>query len=191
VTEIPDRQEVDITVLLRASREGDGDALDRLIEAICPSLCAMARGQISKERSGHTLDATALAHETLIRLFLRNSIPEAKDRHHLLATAAQQMRRILIDHARARLTARRDAAGAPAPGPAPHDLEQVLLLDRLLDELGRHDPRAARTVELRFFAGLSAEEIAAETGTTRRTVQRDWEFARAWLHAALVQDDAV
>lgn len=181
----PQPENGNITVLLEASRQGDADALDRLIELLYPMLRLMARGHLTRERAGHTLDATALAHEAVLRLFFRGDMPELRDRRHLLAAAGQQMRFILIDHARARLAARRDATGAPLPEHSAADLETILLFDRLLHDLAEQDPRAAQTVELRFFAGFSLEEIAAQTGLTRRTVQRDWEFARAWLQAAL------
>jgi RNA polymerase sigma factor (TIGR02999 family) len=163
--------------------------LDRLLEAVYPAIRAIAGNLLRNERSGHTLGATALAHEAIIRLFLHGSA-SVHDRHELTAAAGRQMRRLLIDHARRRLALRRGSGAElmelsgrePA---AEVDLETWLLLDKLLDQLRTIDPRAAEIVELRFFAGLSREEIGQRLKINVRTVQRDWESARAWLLAGL------
>ncbi len=179
----------EITRLLDSARGGEADALDRLLEAVYPMLRAIAGNLMREERSGHTLGATALAHEAIIRLFLHGSA-DVHDRHELAAAAGRQMRRLLIDHARRRLALRRGGGAglielSGQERAAEVDLETWLLLDRLLGQLRTIDPRAAEIVELRFFAGLSREEIAERLKINVRTVQRDWESARAWLLAGL------
>lgn len=184
-----DRERGEITRLLESTRRGDPDALDRLLEAIYPSLRSVAGNLMRGERQGHTLEPTALAHEAIIRMFLRSEAT-FRDRADLIAAAGRQMRRLLVDHARRRLAGRR-GGGAETAGctgfeeAATEDLETWLLFDNLLDELKSFDPRAAEIVELRFFCGLSREEIAERLGITVRTVQRDWEAARAWLLSAI------
>lgn len=179
----------EITVLLHATRQGSAGALDRLLALVYPQLRLLAGHLLRTERSNHTLQPTALVHEAVVKLFLRDS-PDMRDRTHLMALAGRQMRRILIDHARARLSARRGAGEDLVPlsdssQTVPVDLDLILTLDDMLEQLRQEDQRAAQIVELRFFAGFSMEEIAAELGVTARTVQRDWEFARAWLYSAL------
>lgn len=179
----------EITRLLDSARCGQPDALDRLIEAIYPALRSIAGNLMRDERNNHTLGATALAHEAIIRLFL-NREAGFHDRHELTAAAGRQMRRLLIDHARRRLARRRGNGFEPvelsgAERAADEDLETWLLLEGLLDQLRSIDPRAAEIVELRFFGGLSREEIAERMKINVRTVQRDWDTARAWLLASM------
>jgi len=179
----------EITQLLNAARVGQADALDRLLALVYPALRGMAAHLLASERPGHTLQPTALVHEALIRIFLRQDV-RIQDRAHMMILAGRQMRRVLVDHARARLAARRGngaerveftaETGAHTP-----DLESLIILDDLLNHLKNSDPRAYRIVELRFFSGLTREEVAEYLGITVRTVQRDWEAARAWLIAAL------
>lgn len=154
-------------------------------------LRAIAARQMLQEQPGHTLQATALVHEVYARLAeagVRWSGPGA-----FYHAAAEAMRRILIDHARARATAKRgggrravdidgvlDLAAADAP-------EQVVALDGAISRLEGEDPRAAEVVRLRFYAGLTVDQTAAALGQSRRTVLRDWEFARAWLAEDLEQ----
>lgn len=175
----------EITALLGDVRAGKRDALDRLLDAVYPAIRTIAAHLLRSEPQDITLQSTDLAHEALLRLFLEQDV-EMKDRSHLIALAGRQMRRILIEQARARLAQRR-GAGAPHgelpveiddPG---QDMTSLVELDDLLEQLAAADARAAEVVELRFFAGLSREEVAARLGVTVRTVQRDWEFARAWL----------
>jgi len=182
----------EITRLLRSARGGEADALDRLLEVVYPTIRAIAGNLMQDERKGHTLGATALAHEAIIRLFLHGGA-RVHDRHELTAAAGRQMRRLLIDHARKRLALRRGCGAdllelSGQERAAEVDLETWLLLDKLLDQLRSIDPRAAEIVELRFFAGLSREEIAKRLKINVRTVQRDWESARAWLLAGLERD---
>lgn len=179
----------EITRLLDSARGGEPDALDRLLEAVYPALRAIAGNLLRGERSAQTLSATALAHEAIIRLFLHGGA-SVSDRNELTAAAGRQMRRLLIDHARRRLALRRGCGAELVQLSGQEraeevDLETWLLLDRMLDQLRSVDPRAAEVVELRFFAGLSREEIAARLKINVRTVQRDWESARAWLLAGL------
>lgn len=179
----------EITRLLDSTRRGEADALDRLLEAIYPSMRAIAGNLMRAEREDHTLEPTALAHEAIIRLFLRQDA-NFHDRGDVAAAAGREMRRLLIDHARRRLAKRRgggaettEYSGFEAAAHA--DLETWLTLDRLLEQLKLMDPRAFEIVELRFFSGLSREEVAGRLGINVRTVQRDWETARAWLLSAI------
>jgi RNA polymerase sigma-70 factor (ECF subfamily) len=179
----------EITVLLQATRGGNAGALDRLLSLVYPQLRALAAHLLRTERANHTLQPTALVNEAVVKLFLRDG-PDMRDHAHLMALAGRQMRRILIDFARARLSARRGDGEESldlheASGSVLHDLDTILTLDTMLEQLRREDPRAAEIVELRFYAGFSVEEIAMQLGITTRTVQRDWEFARAWLYDAL------
>ncbi len=183
----------EVTSLLRASREGHLDALDRLLTLLYPNLRHMAAGLLDRESHAFTLQPTSLLHEALLRLFFQGRPPEAKDRAHLMAIAGRQMRCVLIDHARARLRQCRGSGaqavaedGAGTTLPDPRDLEALLMLEDLLEELAQADPRAAEVFELSFFAGLQREEVAQRLGVHVRTVQRDWDFARAWLQEALL-----
>jgi RNA polymerase sigma factor (TIGR02999 family) len=157
-------------------------------------LRAIAHSRMQKERPGQTLQSTELVHEAYLRL----SHGEAawQNRGHFFAAAAEAMRRILIERARARGRVKRggDEAGK-APRKVPLDLPQVaeladdrdpeavLVLDRAIERLAQHDDRAAQVVKLRFYAGLSVDEVAEALGTSKRTVLRDWEFARVWLYS--------
>lgn len=179
----------EITRLLESTRRGEPDSLDRLLEAVYPWLRSIAGNLMRGERQGHTLEPTALVHEAIIRMFLRQEA-QYRDRSDLAAAAGRQMRRLLIDHARRRLAERRGGGAGTAEytgfeKASSADLETWLLLDSLLDQLKSFDPRAAEIVELRFFCGLSREEIAGRLNINVRTVQRDWEAARAWLLSAV------
>ncbi|MEM1177978.1 MAG: ECF-type sigma factor [Acidobacteriota bacterium] len=183
----------DATQFLRQWRGGDDGALDRLAPLVYASLRERAEGYLRRERQGHTLQATDLVHEVFLRLV--DADVSWQDRAHFLAVAAGSMRRILVDHARAR---RRDKRGgeqsavhltgdrfvAGRRGPPEEDL---LALDAALDELAGHDPAKARIVELSFFGGLTVREIAEAVGGSKSGVQRDLAFARAWLHRRLSQ----
>lgn len=175
----------EITALLSDVRKGRRDALDRLLDAVYPAIRTIATHLLRFEPQDITLQSTDLAHEALLRLFLEQDV-EMRDRSHLIALAGRQMRRILVEQARARLAQRRGAGAPHAELPAEiddpgQDMTSLVELDDLLEQLAGADARAAEVVELRFFAGLSREEVAARLGVTVRTVQRDWEFARAWL----------
>lgn len=178
----------DVTLLLTAWRDGDPEALDRLIPLVYDELRRLAGRFLDGERHDHTLQPTALVHEAFLRL-AGGSVPRWQDRVHFFAVAAQVMRRLLVDHARARRSAKRGGSVRRLPleaaleigGPAAADPELLLLLDEALVELAAHDPRKARIIELRFFGGLTLEETAEVTGVATSTVILEARLARAWL----------
>lgn len=178
----------EVTELLRAWKGGDDEALERLIPEVYRELRGIAARQLQGERGGHTLQPTALVHEAFLKLQGLRAI-EWHDRAHFFAFSSRIMRRILVDHARGRLAAKR---GAELPhveltegwdGVAPPALSaaELIDLDRALDRLAAEEPRLAQLVEVRFFGGLTVEEAAAVLDCSPRTVKRDWAFARAWL----------
>lgn len=187
----------DLTELIRLAGAGEAGARDRLFEALYSDLRRLAAVRMQFERSSHTLSATALVHEAYLRLFgSLQSSASYQDSGHFFAAASQAMRRILVDHARARKAEKRggalgpglgieDAAGLPAQNSqADHD-EQLLALDEALTALRQMSPRQCQVVELRYFGGLTEQQVADALQVTRRTVNRDWRMARAWLHARL------
>lgn len=176
-----------ITALLREVNAGDPEAMTRLVERVYGELRNLARIQMKREPSGHTLQATALVHETYVRL-LATENPNWSNRAHFFGAAAEAMRRVLVDHARARKSKKRNPESfGPPDFPALSTGREVdyLALDEALTSLERFDERRCRIVKLRFFAGCSIEEIAALLGVSDRTVKRDWNFARAWLQREL------
>ena len=169
--------------------EGDRKALDRLVPLVYSELKRRAGAQLARERGSHTLQPTALVHEAFLRLVDQRSA-QWQNRAQFFGVAAQLMRRILVDHARARAAAKRggdavrisfDDAGEAAVSPE----TDVLLLNQALERLAALDGRQARVVELRYFAGLTVEEVAAVLGVSQITVKRDWTMARAWLYREL------
>ena len=150
----------------------------------------LARAQLRRERDGHTLDSVALVHEAYLRLGDGERLA-GLDRAHVLALAARAMRRVLVDHARARTADKRGGGCAGLPPelldelPAPEPSERLLALDEALERLEQVDREAARMVEYRYFVGLALPEIAEALGVSVATVRRRWSFARAWLHRAL------
>lgn len=179
----------DVTALLLAWNKGEEAARDRLIELLYPELRRVARRNLSRERrSDHSLTPTALVHEAYLKLVDQRRV-RWQNRTHFLGIAAHVMRRILVDHARARMASKRDRALTVALEEidgvtAPIDVDLVTL-GAALDKLGRLDPRQSQLVELRFFAGLTVDEIAAALGVAPITVKRDWAHARAWLFREL------
>jgi RNA polymerase sigma factor (TIGR02999 family) len=178
----------DVTRLLRAARDGEREALDRLVPLVYDELRAVARRQLRRERADHTLHATALVHEAYARL-ARGTV-DAGDRAHFLAIAARAMRQVLIDHARSRNAEKRGGGlDRLTLMDGDHAVElrtdELLALDRALDQL---ESRQRQVVEFRFFAGMEEQEIAAVLGVTDRTVRRDWVKARAWLYRSLYGD---
>lgn len=178
-----------ITKLLRAWGDGNQDALSQLVEQVYPELRLMARRHMKNERQGNTLQTTALVHEVYMRLVDVTRI-EWKARAQFFAIAAQLMRRILVDAARARGTGKRGGAALRV------NLDEtalvsrasdrsILLLDEALVEFSRMAPRQAKVVELRYFGGLTEDEIVAVLNISERTVRRDWDFAKSWLHREL------
>jgi RNA polymerase sigma factor (TIGR02999 family) len=180
----------DVTLLLHAWAAGDSDARERALSLVYGELRRRAAAQLRRERQGHTLQPTALVHEAYIRLVGQHRT-DWQNRAQFLAVASQMMRRILVDRARARHARKRggggahlsleDAAGVPAPAPGVN----VLDLDAALDRLAALDPRKSRIAELRFFGGLSLEETGQVLQVSAKTVERDWQTARAWLFREL------
>jgi len=178
----------DITLALHACRH-DRAAADDLIELVYDQLRAIAQARMNQERAGHTLQATALVHEACQKL-LGDGAPTWEDRGHFFRAAAEAMRRILIDHARKKKSAKRGGARARVPLSVvdlatDHEPEQILELDEALRQLEREDPKAGDVVQLRFFGGLSVEETARVMGVSERTVAREWAYARARLFELL------
>ena len=182
----------EITQLLAAAREGDGAAFDRLVALVYRELRVIARRQLRRRRPGQTLTTTALVHEAYLRLADHAGW---HDRAHFLAVAALAMRHVLVDAARRRAAKKRGgdevritfdalAPGAEEPGADARAVE-ILAVDRALTALAALNERLSRLVELRFFAGLTEEEVAQVMGTSERTVRRDWRKARAYLFQAL------
>ena len=184
----------DVTALLRAWSQGNQDALEQLTPLVYDELHRMARRRMRNERAGNTLQTTALVNEAYLRMV---DVKGAawQDRTHFFALSAQMMRRILVDAARARVSAKRgggkradhstavDLDAIPDPGQQKgHD---VVALDDALKELAAFDPRKARVVELRFFGGLTVDETAEVLKLSPQSVLRDWKLAKAWLLRAL------
>ena len=166
-------------------RSGSREAGDRLFAEAYQELRRLAVWHFQREQPGHTLQPTALVNELYVKLFSGEPV-EWQNRAHFFAVAAQQLRRLLIDHARARLAEKRGAGDVPlsldeAIGSAAPRQEDLLEIDEALCRLEELDPRAARVVELRFFGGLTEREAAEVLGISQATLKRDWDFARAWL----------
>ena len=177
----------EITEYLRAWEQGDDTALERLLPMVYAELRTIAARHLQSERPGHTLQPTALAHEAYLRLRGLGDVPW-HDRSHFFAIASRIMRRILVDHARAKMAHKREGSRRVQLTEGFHeglrpamDAEELIDLDRALDELATTEPRLSRLVELRFFGGLNIEEASALLGCSPRTAKRDWAFARAWL----------
>lgn len=179
----------DVTALLQSLSRGDPTAFDRLFPLVYGELRRVAHGQLARERDDHTLDSVALVNEAYLRLVA--SPVECQNRAHFFAVAARAMRTILIDYARARLAVKR-GSGAPV---MPLDeatvlfsedrAEHLLVLDEALQRLEAVNSEASRTVECRYFAGLSIEEAAEALDLSVATVRRRWSFAKAWLRREL------
>jgi RNA polymerase sigma factor (TIGR02999 family) len=182
-----------VTRLLNAAAAGDGDAPARLLDLVYSQLRAIAQQRMAGERRSHTLQATALVHEAYVRLLGRDGI-EWTGRGHFFRAAAEAMRKILIDHARARNADKRGGGKAALSIINVADLAEeadpagILALDDAMVRLGRVDQQAADVVRLRFYAGLSVEATAEALAISPRTVRRDWSFARAWLREALERE---
>lgn len=175
----------DVTTLLRSWSEGTEEALEELVPMIMAELRRRAAAYLRQERQGHTLQPTALVNEVYLRLVEQQGATW-QDRAHFFAVAAQLMRRVLVDNARAHRAEKRggrlervelDEARDVGTG---HDID-VIALDDALRDLAALDPRQSRVVEMRFFAGLSIEETAEVLGVGHATVSRAWRNARAWL----------
>ncbi|QYK49435.1 MAG: sigma-70 family RNA polymerase sigma factor [Phycisphaeraceae bacterium] len=198
-----DKAPSEITLLLHAASSGQRDDLDALMAAIYQDMRRLAASHMSGERRDHTLSPTALVHEAYVKLIDQRST-DWKDRLHFFAIASRVIRRILIDHARARDAEKRGGPGSRnAAGSADrtlirlvdHDIASperdvdLIALDEALQELAALDEQQARIVELRYFGGCTVEEIAELLGIGKRTVDRDWQAARAWLFVRLSDDE--
>jgi RNA polymerase sigma factor (TIGR02999 family) len=181
--------DANVTALLRAWREGDVAAGERLIPLVYQQLRRRASAYLRRERGDHTLQATALVHEAYLRMVDQRDA-EWENRAQFFGVASQMMRRILVDHARRRKMEKRSGQwmrvslhdhAAPDPG------FDVLLLDSLLDRLSAFDPRKSRVVELRYFGGLTLQETAHVLDVSPATIDREWRAARAWLRAELTR----
>ena len=174
-----------IAKLLAAVAAGEPGAADRLLPLVYDELRRLAQRELARERPGHTLQATALVHEAWLRL-CGGGAPKFHGSGPFFAAAATSIRRILVEAARARRTQKRGGgwqrvtlAGVAARPDVDHD--ELLDLDAALQQLAAEDPRKARLVELRYFAGLSLDDCAATLGIAPATADRDWSYARAWL----------
>jgi RNA polymerase sigma factor (TIGR02999 family) len=180
---------LDVTELLHAWSQGDREALDRLMPLVYGELKRMAHRYLGRERGGHALQTTALVHEAYLKL-VDQSRAQWQNRAQFFGVAAQLMRRILVDHARARDAAKRGAGAAPlsldqTPTLAAEPEQDIVGLDQALTRLSELDPRQGRIVELRFFGGLSVEEAAEVLSLSPATIKREWAMAKAWLYREL------
>lgn len=180
----------DVTLLLQRWSGGDAAAFNKLVPLVYRELRTIARNYLSRERSGHTLQSTALVHELYERM-VRQELPQWRNRAQFFAVAALLMRRILVDHARSKLAAKRGgdivkvSVDDLANIAAPVDLD-IVALDDALTQLARLDPQQSRVVELKVFVGLSNDDMADVLGISKSTVKRDWETARVWLYRELL-----
>jgi len=183
----------EVTQILRTMGDGDPHAAKELLALVYEELRRIARFQMGQERSGHTLQATALVHEAYLRL-LQDEPVSWDGRRHFIAAAAEAMRRILVERARRHRSLKRGGGhdrvelpddGAVAAIPSPCPIDDLLSLDEALDRLARLDPVKAELIKLLYFAGLSFEEAGMALGISHSTAHRHWVFARAWLHEAI------
>jgi RNA polymerase sigma factor (TIGR02999 family) len=186
--------DADLSAILAAAGAGDQAAAERILPLVYDELRAQAERFLRGERRGHTLQPTALVHEAYLRLAEQTRV-QWKSRVHFLAVAATMMRRILVNHARSRSRQKRGGEALRLTfdeGLATESRRELDLvaLDEALERLGAIDAQQARLVELRFFAGMTAEEAAAALGISERTAHRDWAMAKAWLHAEIGKGDA-
>jgi RNA polymerase sigma factor (TIGR02999 family) len=184
-----DASTIQVSGLLRQWSGGDAEALDRLVPIVYKELRRLAHYHLRRERTGCTLQTTALVHEVYLR-FCSQQDARWQDRAHFFAVAARMMRRILVDNARRRGAEKRGADGVRVPledalGVPMQRPSDLIALDDALAQLAVFDSRKCQVVEMRFFAGLRAKEIAVVLKTTEATVRRDWVIAKAWLFRRL------
>ena len=185
----PSASQQEVTQLLADWSDGDEGALDKLIPLVQPELHRLAHHYMSRERTGHTLQTTALLNEAYLQL-VDDSTRNWQNRTHFMAGAAQLMRRIMVDHARERCSLKRGGGALrvtldDAALVTEKRSEELLALDEALERLTAEDPRKSRIVELRYFGGLTEKETAAFLKLSDRTVRREWRMARTWLYRAL------
>lgn len=179
----------EVTQLLLAWSEGDRAALDELAPLVYRELKKIAEGYLRRERFEHSLQPTALAHEAFIKLIDQQHV-RWQNRAHFYGIAAQAMRRILVDHARARLAEKRGSGGVvvsldEALNVSDGRAGQLVALDEALETMARLDPQQSKVVELKYFGGMTLEETAEVLGVSRATVIREWQMAKAWLYSEL------
>lgn len=185
----------EVTLLLSALTRGDEQAGEKLVPLVYDELRRLARSYMRRERTDHTLQATALVHEAYLKLVEQRSA-NWQSRAHFFGVAAQVMRRILIDHARGHQRQKRGGEYEKvvlneALVFSPEQSAELLAVDEALERLAKLDERQARVVELRFFGGLSVEEAAAVLDISPKTVKRDWSVAKAWLYADLKEHHGI
>lgn len=179
-----------ITVMLQALRGGDRKVLDELVPLVFDELRRLARSQLARERPGHTLDSVALVNEAYLNLVKGEEL-DVQNRGHFFGVLANVMRRLLVDHARARGAekrgggARRLSIDDVELALSEPEAERMLALDDALERLAAVDAEAAKIVELRYFGGVSGDEAARLLDLSRATATRRWAFAKAWLHREL------
>ena len=183
----------EVTALLGELKGGRKDALDRLIPLVYGELRRLAAHYMRRERPGHTLQATALVHEAFLKLVDQNRA-DWQCRTQFMAVASQLMRRLLVDHARARASRNRNNAvtldeSKLVGGANISDAEAIIAVDEALTSLEQLDPQQAHVLEMRYFGGLSVEETADALGISTRTVKRDSAMAKAWLQGRLESGD--
>jgi RNA polymerase sigma factor (TIGR02999 family) len=180
----------EVSRLLAELNNGNKDALGSLMPLVYQELRRVAGGYLRGERAGHTLQPTALVHEAYLRLVGQDKA-DWRNRGQFMAVAAQLMRRILVDYARARATRKRAGEAVHVdmdlilPIDGNFGFEEILVVDDLLEQLAGLDAQQASVVEMRYFAGMTVEETAAALGISERTVKRDWSMAAAWLRSEL------
>lgn len=182
----------EFTALLDEYRSGNQEAGKQLVGVVYQELRRLAQYYLHQERPDHTLQATALVHEAYIQLF-GDGVCGWRDRAHFFNVAAQQMRHLLVDHARASRAEKRYGGKLKLSlealtGVADEQDEDLIALDEALDRLEALYPRASRVVELRFFGGLTEKETAEVLSISTATLKRDWDFARAWLYSQISGD---
>jgi len=185
----------DVTLLLAEMKRGNTEALPKLIPLVYNELRRLAAHFLREEREGHTLQPTALVHEAYLRL-AGQTRAEWQNRAQFMAVAAQVMRRILVDYARQRITAKRGGGEIPlnldlleVAGGAEQS-EEMLAVDAALERLAAIDAQQARVVEMRYFGGMTVEETSEALGIAPRTVKREWAMAKAWLRVEIASKDA-
>ena len=183
---MPEPGTSEITELLARFRRGDRQAESQLVPLVYGELRHLAAACLSRERRDHTLQTTALVHEAFLRMTGKNQ-PDWQSRAHFFAIAARLMRQILVDYARHRRREKRGGSWEKLPLEealvfSAEKSAELLALDEALERLAQQDERQCRIVEMKFFGGLSIQEIAEVLDTSPRTVKRDWTMARAWLH---------
>jgi RNA polymerase sigma factor (TIGR02999 family) len=189
MSELPPESPTAVTDWLLELGRGNKPGLDQMVPVLYDELHRLAAQYLSREGTGHTLQPTALVHEAYLRLIDQRRV-DWRNRAQFLGVAAGIMRRILVDHARGR-TALKRGGGAEAvslslvESPSGRPEVELIALEQALERLTELDPRKAKVVELKFFAGLSAREIAEVMGISDATVEREWTFARAWLYTAI------